>query len=773
MGWLRRWVARSRWRVVGIALVAVGAGLYLLAPSLPKPLFPARYSGVVIDRDGHMLRAFRAKDGQWRLRPTAETPDKLAKAVVAFEDRRFYRHPGVDVLAIGRALSSRVTGRGAKSGASTITMQVARLALPKERHLWSKFVEVFHALALERRYTKRELLRLWLDHTPFGGNLVGIDAAAWRYFRARPEELSWAQTAFLAVLPKSPNLVQTEQGQRVLLARRNLLLARLAKEGALTKEELALSRAEPLTKGTFDFPFRAPHLTSELHRRFGDVPVRTTIDAAMQNQAESIVGRHAMRLRTIGIPNAAALIADTKSGEVLAYVGSQDFSDSATQGQVDGVRAARSSGSILKPFLYALAMDRGLVVSESVLVDVLTHFNAFTPANYENHYDGLLRVRDALAQSSNVPAVRLLAEVGVYDFYSLLKNAGVSTLFRPSGDYGLTLVLGGAEVTLWDLAGLYRGLGRGGLFGPLHVVQSEKPNSQRLLTRGSSYLVTEILEDVRRPGAEHYWKNYVGGRPVAWKTGTSYGQRDGWAVGVTPEYVIAVWVGDFRGFGNPSITGTGAAAPLLFELYAAIAGEGAAWFEAVQEDLAPVQLCAVSGYLATEHCPHSTAGVAPKGARPLQRCPFHASYEMEGKDEVCSKCWTPGHHHREVRLVYPPDVNAFLRKHGQSPSEPPKHRASCPVAASDAPLRLLYPSAEAVIMVPRNDDGTHAAIALRAAHSRSGATLHWYLDSSYLGATKGEHTRAVFLSPGKHVVEIIDESGSRARVAFQALWRAE
>lgn len=756
-----------RWVAIAIALGVLA--FWLAIPSLPDPLFPPHYSGAVLDRDGKVLRAFLAQDEQWRLASRDKNlPTKLSKAVLTFEDRRFRYHPGVDVIAIARAAIDNLRGRSL-SGASTISMQVARLAVPKERTFWSKVVEAVHALQIEWRYDKDEILRLWLDNTPYGGNLVGMEAASRRYYGMSPSSLSWGQASFLAVLPKSPNAIATAAGRDRLSGRQKALLESLD----LNEEELAAALREPLPEMQYDLPFEAPHAAEWLHATRGGV-ISSTLRQAEQRVVAGVVERRADVLRAVGVPNLAVLVAETESGDVVAYAGSQSFADDKGNGQVDGVRAPRSSGSTLKPFLYGIAMDRGLMLPQTKLLDVPTNFGSFTPANFANEFSGLLSMRDALIKSANVPAVRTLADVDVSHFYEWLKAAGVSTLFRRSDDYGLSLILGGAEVTLWDLAALFRGLARGGQFGPLRIVADDSPpKSQQLMSPGAAWLVTETLRDVRRPGAEYYWEQYANQWPVAWKTGTSYGQRDAWAIGVTPEWTIAVWAGDFRGQGNPVLSGTQTAAPVLFDVLAVLPkDDGKRWFERPGDQLESVELCALSGYRAHADCAERVVVDAPRGSLPIGACPFHRAFYVENKEEVCSLCWT-GKQERLVRTIYPPSVNQWYRQHGRAPEEPPPHRASCPATAQHQPLELLHPQPGTVLVVPRVDGEQHGAITLRAAHARDDAIVHWYLDGDYLGSTESQHQRSVVLGPGEHRVQVVDDQGNHRRHRFAAVWRAD
>ena len=457
-----------------LAVPALGLALYFLLP-LPRPLFAPDYSTLVVDREGRLLRAFLNDGQQWCFPPDSSlaVPAKLRAAVIHFEDRQFDRHRGVNPLALARALYQNAAAGEVRSGASTLTMQVARLMRPKPRTYLNKALETLLAVKIELYHDKDGILRLYLDHAPYGGNIVGYQAAAVRYFRKRPEELTWSEAATLAVLPNAPGLVSPTADPRRLEAKRNRLLAGLHRAGLFDAETLSLAAAEPVSSRAWPLPVTAPHLSRALKSRRPGRLIRTTLDAGLQRELETLVARHLGYLDHLGIGNGAALLVETGSGEVRAYVGSRDFFDAGHQGQVDGVTAPRSSGSLLKPFLYALSMDEGLVLPGTLVKDVPTFYQGFSPRNADESYDGLVRAGEALVRSLNVPAVRLLRRYGLFNFHRFLQDAGLSTLVRTADDYGLPLILGGAEVTLWDMARLFRGLARGGRVEPLRYLPGE------------------------------------------------------------------------------------------------------------------------------------------------------------------------------------------------------------------------------------------------------------------------------------------------------------
>ncbi|RMH99945.1 MAG: penicillin-binding protein 1C, partial [Calditrichaeota bacterium] len=743
-----------------------------------SPPFPADYSTVILDEQGEILRVFLNRREQWHLPPRGDLPlpEKLKVAVLTYEDRYFFYHPGINPAAVARALWQNLTSGKVISGASTITMQVARLMRPKPRTLPNKLLEMLQALKLEVRYSKEEILRLYLDHAPYGGNVVGYQAASLRYFGKLPEALTWGEAATLAVLPNAPGLISPDANPDLLKAKRDRLLRTLQQRGYIDEATRQLAEQEPLPAGSTPFPLLAPHLAQHLHHRFGAAGgvITTTLRKAYQQDIEALVREHAAYLKLQGIRNAAVLVAETGSGKVRAYVGSPDFFDAEASGQVDGVRAPRSSGSLLKPFLYALCMDEGILLPQTLVKDVPTFYGAFSPHNATETYDGLVTAREALVRSLNVPATRLLFTYGLHPFYLFLKSAGVSTLFRSPDDYGLPLILGGAEVTLWDMATLFRGLGNYGRFAPLQVLSKGNSLSPtpppRLISPMACYLTLNMLRELKRPGAEYYWELYENQWPIAWKTGTSYGHRDAWAVGVSPQWTIAVWVGNFDGQGTPDLIGSRCAGPLLFDVFNYLPKDSRqAWFTPPPEaEQQPLMICRETGFLAGENCPHPVITEAPRGMKPLRLCPFHKRLYVTTDEQyqVCSLCWTPGRYKGVQRLVYPPDVAQHLRRRGVPVDAAPPHRPDCPAQTEPAALQILYPPENARLWVPRDFGGRRQRVAFRVAHRQRERTVYWYLDHHYLGATRDIHEKAVELTRGWHTLEVVDEIGYRDRRRF-------
>jgi len=745
--------------------------LYLMIP-LKQPVFPADYSTAVLDKNGELLRVFLNSEEQWCFPDRAELhlPEKLKLSVLEYEDRYFYKHPGINPLRVLSAAWDNISTGTVVSGASTITMQVARMSERRPRTYLNKIREMLIALKLEFRYSKSQIMRFYLNHAPYGGNIIGFQAASLRYFTKIPEQLTWSEAALLAVLPNAPGLLSPDVNPDQLKAKRDVLLNKLHKRGLFSEESLSLALIEPLPEGSISFTTLAAHAARRLKR--SEAPnggiVRTTLDKSIQQMAEQEVRFHQQDLLRLGIPNSAALILETQTGKVRGYIGSQNFFDLENNGHVDGVFAARSSASTLKPLLYAAAIDDGIIMPNTMLRDVPSYYGAFSPSNADETFDGIVRANEALTRSLNVPAVRLLYTYGVQPFYLMLQSGGISTLFRDPEDYGLPLILGGAEVTIWDIAGLFRTLATGD-YQPNRLLPNEKqPDANFVISPMASWLTMQMLRDVKRPGAEFYWDRFENQWPMAWKTGTSYGQRDGWAVGVNPEWTIAVWVGNFKGPGNSNLGGARSAGPLLFKLFSKLPKDPQkVWFEK-PEELKVVDICSETGMLAGTDCPTPEVKEAPADMKPLRLCAFHQRIFLSGDEEkqVCSLCWQGEEHKIESELIYPPDIVQHLRKRGQLVSSLPPHKTTCPARQGRDALQILYPQARSQLILPVDFGGVMQKLSMRAAHRESQRRIYWYLDERYLGETRNRHELAAEVEPGWHTLEIVDDIGQRTSQRF-------
>jgi penicillin-binding protein 1C len=553
---MKKFVIRHKKYFFGLIAVLL-VGYYFCLPSV---LFEDPYSTVLEDYQGELLAASIATDGQWRFPVLDTVPEKFAKALVAYEDKRFWNHPGVDILSFGRALRQNSKAGKILSGGSTIDMQVIRLSRKgKSRTVIEKMIESVLATRLELKYSKEEVLALYASHAPFGGNVVGLEAACWRYFACEPKELSWAEAAMLAVLPNSPALIHPGKNREKLLVKRNRLLAKLNATKVIDQFTYELAVIEPIPAEPHALPRHARHLLAHAAKDGNaEKKIKSTVELTLQQQVEQVLEDHHQRLKSNQIFNACAIVLDVETGNVLAYVGNTNTG--AEHGtDVDVLVSPRSTGSILKPFLYAAMLEDGKILPKALLPDIPTMINGFAPQNFNRAYDGAVEADKALIRSLNIPAVYMLREYRYERFHQFLKNIGMNSLNQPPDHYGLSLILGGAEGTLWEITGMYASLARTlnhysnytGWKNKYDRKDFHQPNYVRKtdsteknmegnswLSAAAIYQTMDVLKEVYRPGEETGWRYFRSSKKIAWKTGTSFGFRDGWAVGVTPQYAV-------------------------------------------------------------------------------------------------------------------------------------------------------------------------------------------------------------------------------------------
>ena len=810
-----------------LIILALATPIVLFIFSLPRPLFSSYYSPALYDRGGKLLGARVARDGQWRFPIQASLPvnSKFAEAITAAEDKRFRKHPGVDFLSVGRAFVQNMRARRIVSGGSTITMQTIRLARNsrhahhahngrgRKRGVAEKVIEAFLAVRLEFSYSKDQILGLYAAHAPFGANVVGIEAASWRWFGRSGTDLSWAEAATLAVLPNSPGLIYPGRNRELLRKKRDALLDRLHTKGLFDEETLMLARLEEIPGEPLALPVLAPHLLARIVTEAGGAKefnsenkkhplykkgfsLVTTLDYEAQQRAVAILERWSLRFAERGIKNAACVILDTQSGETLAYVGNVASGDAPA---VDIAMAPRSSGSILKPFLYAAMLDSGDMLPASLVSDIPTRVGSYSTENNSRTYLGIVRADEALARSLNVPAVRSLRLYGIARFADLLRSLGMTTLFRKGEDYGLPLILGGAEVKLWEITGLYAGLARrasfsntGGSFFPSRFFTDgaagrgagyRAGNSGMDISQGAAWLTMEALTFVTRPGEEAHWQEYAGSRRIAWKTGTSYGNRDAWAVGTTPAWTAGVWIGNASGEGRAELVSSSTSAPVLFDLFSALdsifASSGnRAWFPQPATDLVPAEVCAYSGFPAGPDCAKTAATLIPQRAPRHNPCPFCRTVAL---NQAGDRRVTVGINAEPIRLekwfVLPPAEEWYFRRWNLDYKPLPPLRSDPddldgPVSGIPS-LALFNPEPGGRIYIPREIDGREGRIVFQAAHRDDGGKIYWHLDDAYLGETSVFHDLEARPGAGFHTITLVDENGSRITRRFEVLSGAD
>lgn len=719
---------------------------------LPRDIFSgSAYSTVVTDRNGELLGARIADDGQWRFPPSDTVPQKFRDAVIEFEDRWFPYHFGVNPVSIARAAASNIKAGHITSGGSTITMQVIRMSRRKERTIRQKITEAILATRLELRCSKKKILALYASHAPFGGNVVGLEAAAWRYFGRPPGELSWGEAATLAVLPNAPSGIHPGKNREKLLEKRNRLLERLYRKGRLDSLDLALAQDEPLPMEPVALPQTARSITDGLNRTAHGERSRTTIDIHLQRQVESTANQWNDEFSMSGIKDLAIVVEDVRTGEVLAYVGNANQDIKRPGSDVDIARSPRSTGSILKPLLYCSLLQEGEILPGSLVPDTPINLSGFAPQNYNRQFSGAVPAGEALARSLNVPAVHMLRKEGVPKFLDLLRRCGLTTLGRSASEYGLSLILGGGEGSLKDVTDVYARMSASYQCTDAREFKEKGwLHGFPLTDKCALWWTFDALKEVNRPD-EIDWHLIGSVRKVAWKTGTSYGYRDAWAVGVTADYAVGVWVGNAQGQGVPGLTGARTAGPVMFDVFNLLparertdAYSKDGWFlEPAPSDGISLEVCHESGCLMGASCEHADTLLLPAKALKSEACPYHRT--IEGTRT----------------FMLPPSMEWYYRQHH------PEYSPYIPKDRSELEqMEFIYPENGAEIYIPRQLDGSIAGVTFNLAHRTPGEDVFWHLDNEYVGQTRFIHQMRLTPAAGRHTVTVVDGSGNSLSVVF-------
>jgi penicillin-binding protein 1C len=766
----------------GLALLLLAIGYYFC---LPRQLFKDPLSTVLLDRNGELLGAKIADDGQWRFPLNDSVPEKFKRCIIAFEDKRFYYHIGFDPLAFVRAMRLNIKHRAVVSGGSTLHMQVIRLSRKgKGRTILEKAIEIVLATRLNLRHSKRKVMALYASNAPFGGNVVGLDAAAWKYYGRAAHKLSWAEMAALAVLPNSPALVHPGRNRDVLRAKRDALLDKLKARGDIDAETCDLSKLEPLPGNPKALPQLAPHLLerAQAEGQGKSGPIESTIDTKIQALVLGVAERHQNALAENGIFNMAILVCDVNTREVLAYMGNLSGMAEEHAPDVDIVMAPRSTGSILKPFLFANMISSGELLPNMLLPDLPVQYGGYVPKNFDETNSGAVPASEALAKSLNIPHVFLVGKHGVSKFHDELRRMGMRTLSKEAKHYGMTIVVGGAESTLWDLNAMYASMARilnqyrGNSsrystkpYKPLFYLKNSEPvvqdslTKQSMLTAASIWHTFEAMQELTRPEDQGFWEKFSSSRRIAWKTGTSFGFRDAWAVGLNPKYVVSVWVGNADGEGRPGLMGITAAAPILFDVFQVLNFENT-WFDQPYDDMKRMAICRQSGFQSSHLCPQvDTLWMAKTGEKtPL--CPHHKEVFLDAKGayRVNAECYPVLQMVKKAAFILPAGQEYYYKKiHPTYETLPPWLPACQDYLASQQrnSMDLIYPREGAKIFVPRELDESRGRTIFEVAHRNPEAMVYWHLNGEFITTTKQIHQLALDPPPGPYTLTVVDESG--------------
>ncbi|MDX6745314.1 penicillin-binding protein 1C [Polaribacter sp. PL03] len=752
--------------------------LFFYAFCLPNKLFTKPTSTVITSSNNELLGALIAKDGQWRFPYNNTVPQKFKTCLIQFEDEYFYEHPGFNPISIFKALKQNLQAGSVKRGGSTITQQVIRLSRDnRPRTYFEKVKELILATRLEFRASKEKIITYWSSNAPFGGNVVGLDAASWRYFNRKSTDLSWAESATLAVLPNAPNLIYPGRNQHRLLVKRNRLLKKLLVKKVIDSLTYGLSVLEELPQKPYTLPQITSHLLQKINKKNNGEVIKTTINKRLQIQTNLIVNNHYKQLKNNEIFNISVLVLDVKNRKVLTYVGNSETTRK-NQKYVDVIDKPRSTGSILKPFLYAAMLDSGDLLPNMLIADVPTNFGSYHPENFDKKYAGAVSAKLALSKSLNVPTVRMLQGFGLEKFHHYLQKLKLKDLKQNPNYYGLTLALGGAESNLWDLCKSYASMAstvnhysenssryfknefcEPTFYADKKVDFGDKSSEKTIFDAASIYLTFESLKDVNRPNADQNWEFFDSSKEIAWKTGTSFGFRDAWAIGATKDYVVGVWVGNADGEGRPGLVGVQAAAPILFDVFDKL--PNSEWFEKPFDEMTEIEICAKSGYRATRNCEEKKLEFIQNAGLKTKPCPYHVLVNVDVSEnyQVNTSCERLENIKQKSWFVLPPLMEYYYKEKNPFYKPLPKFRNDCSGEEKNA-MKFLYPTEKSTIFLPKNFDGEKNELVLKIAHANKNAVLYWYVDDTYVGSTKEVHEFGVNLSTGSYLISATDNFGN-------------
>ncbi|UHG90938.1 penicillin-binding protein 1C [Spirosoma oryzicola] len=761
-------IARRVWKPFAVKLVLTATLLFLMLDLLFPVKTAVSYSTLITARDGTILHAFLSRDDKWRM--YAELPEitpTLRDAILFKEDKYFRYHIGFNPIAMVRAAGRNLLSGRRTSGASTITMQTVRLLHPRQRTYGSKLIELFQAMQLELHYSKDEILQLYLNLVPYGSNIEGLKSASLLYFGKPPKLLSLAELTTLTIIPNRPSSLRLGVNNALIIEERNRWLARFRASKLFDETAIADALDEPLTAYRRAAPQLAPHLSGRLRSENPRVPIiQASISPAMQATTEQLVRNYVNRTRAYNIHNAAVLIVDNRTQEVVAYVGSSDFGNAFDGGQVDGVRAVRSPGSALKPLLYGLAFDAGLITPKTKLNDVPTNFGGYEPDNYDRKFNGPVTAEFALANSLNIPAVALLNELGTPTLMSSLRKAGFTTIRKQAKDLGLSTILGGCGVTLEEMTRLYAGFANGGVMGELRFTSKASPTRRdtKLLSQEAAYLITNTLTQITRPDLPNNFDNSYHLPRIAWKTGTSYGRRDAWSIGYNQRYTIGVWVGNFSGVGAAELSGANTTTPLLFQLFNTLDyNSPKGWFSKPGNSLSTRLVCPETGDVPGEFCTSHVTDYFIMGVSRYRRCQHQKAVftNAAGTLSYCAHCKPDS---GAIRRSYPnlsPDVIAFYQSKHIPFEKVPPHNPNCERVFGSTALKSAGPQ-----IISLNDGSEYfinpkqpADLELSCQAPNDVQTVFWYLNDKLY--RKSSPTEAVFFRPrpGSLKISCADDKG--------------
>ncbi len=767
MPFIRTFFIQYKTRFTRLAVLTAGLVVvfFILNALFKLPPIPS-YSTVVTGDKNEVIHAFLSRDDKWRFKiSTRELHPDLKTAFINKEDKYFYYHPGINVFALFRAAFNNTLQLKKTSGASTITMQVVRLLEPRKRTYWNKLIEAFRALQYEWAYSKEELLELYINFVPYGSNIEGVKAASLLYFQKSPEQLSLAQIVSLTIIPNRPVSLNPQRNRELLKTARNKWLKRFADEQIFAAQRIEDALKEDVYASRKPLPKRAPHLSIRLHKKYPRLTeISTTLKVTTQERAQLILTNYMARIRQLGIHNSALIIYNNETRKTEAYIGSSDFYDSEHNGQVDGVNAIRSPGSTLKPFIYGMAFDKGLLTPKMVIEDIPTNFDGYVPTNFDEHFNGLVSVEKSLAFSLNIPAVKTIEQITPNAFTQVLVQSGFKQIKRDQAHLGLSVSLGGCGVTLEELARLYTIFAQHGiLYNYTNLQEHADSLASRVLSESSAYMISEILQQITRPDLPNNMQSSFHIPHIAWKTGTSFGRKDAWCVGYNQKYTIGVWVGNFDATGIHELTGADIATPLLFELFNTLDYNSQQHWFFKPKELGLRTVCTYSGQPMGPHCTESMIDQYIPKVSTNAVCTHMKEYTVaaNGQYSYCTSCIPDGGY--TIKLY--PNLSVALADFYDSQhipyEKPPVHNPMCIRVMEDQHPKILMPVANKEYLIER---AVPTELQLKSIVPNDVRKVYWYINGKFYQEASPKDE--VFFLPAEGVTKIScsDDQGRNSSI---------
>lgn len=744
--------------------LGIGIGVLLLLFFVLNWIFPLpgkiEYSTIIMDNKGDIINAYLTKDQKWRMKTELnEISPLLRKTIIAKEDKYFYQHPGVNPFALTRAFLKNMSRMKRTSGASTITMQVARLLEPRKRNAGNKLIEMFRAFQLELKYDKNEIFQLYLNLVPYGGNIEGVKSASLLYFKKNPDHLSLAEITALSIIPNKPSSLVMGKNNDLIIKERNRWLKKFAADNVFTEKEIEDALAEPLTATRGTVPHYAPHLSYKLKKQGGDI-VKTNLDLNTQLKIEKLVEDYVRAQRLRNIKNAAVVIIDNKTHKILTYIGSSSFTDTSDGGQVNGAAAVRQPGSVLKPLLYALCIDEGLLSPKMIVSDVAVNYDGYTPENYDRKFNGYVTVEHALENSLNIPAVKSLRMLGKDHLIQKLASCNFNQIQKDRNKLGLSMVLGGCGTTLEELTGLFSMFANDGVYIAPAYIRSDRDgqtgdgqtrDGQAVISPAANFMINEILSKVNRPDFPINWQATERMPKIAWKTGTSYGRRDAWSIGYNKNFTVGVWVGNFSGIGSPDLSGANTATPLLFKIFNTIDYDtDQEWFNQ-PEDCSMRQVCSETGLLPGDHCTGRVMDYFIPLISPTFKCNNVKEIMISPDEKIsyCKNCVPPAGYKKKFFKLVDADMQAWFAENKIDYEKIPVHNPDCEMIFKGNAPAIVSPANGTEYLINKKDP---EPLQLICKTGNDVSKVYWYINNEFYKT--GEAGKKQFFVPAEGPVKI-------------------